>query len=52
MVPINDKANFFATKQDLAEVELRLTRNIFIAGVVQFLTIIGSVLMLLKFHVN
>lgn len=49
---LNDKANVYATKQDLHEVELRLTRNIFIAGVVQFLAIVGSVLMLLKFHIS
>ena len=56
---LNDKTTVFATKDDIAavriemkEMEVRITRNIFIAGVVQFLTIVGSVLMLLKFHIN
>lgn len=58
---ISEKVSVFATKEDLVketaalrieirEVEVRITRNIFIAGVVQFLAIVGSVLMLLKFH--
>jgi hypothetical protein len=45
-------SNIFATKQDLVELEVRIIRNIFIAGVVQFLAIVGSVLMLMKFHIN
>jgi hypothetical protein len=56
---LNDKTTVFATKEDIAsvriemkEIEVRITRNIFIAGVVQFLAIVGSVLMLLKFHLN
>jgi demethoxyubiquinone hydroxylase (CLK1/Coq7/Cat5 family) len=58
---LNDKTTVFATKEDLVkevstlriemhEMEVRITRNIFVAGVVQFLAIVGSVLMLLKFH--
>jgi len=51
-----DKLSVFATKEDLAKdlatLEVRLTRNIYIVGVVQFLAIVGSVLMLLKFHVS
>jgi hypothetical protein len=51
-----DKLSVFATKEDLAKeiasLEVRLTRNIFIAGVVQFLAIVGSALMLMKFHVG
>ena len=58
---ISEKVSVFATKEDLVketaalrieirEVEVRITRNIFIAGVVQFLAIVGNVLMLLKFH--
>jgi len=43
---LNEKSNVYATKQDLHEVEIRLTRNIFITGVVQFPAIVGSVLML------
>ena len=56
---LNDKTTVFSTKEDIAAVriemkdmEVRITRNIFIAGVVQFLTIVGSVLMLMKFHFN
>ena len=49
-----DKLSVFATKEDLAKefasLEVRLTRNIYIVGVVQFLAIVGSVLMLLTFH--
>ena len=56
-----DKLSVFATKEDLLSLELRLNdkmsslevrlnRNIYIVGVVQFLAIVGSVLMLLKFH--
>lgn len=54
-----EKTNVFATKEDIAavriemrEMEVRLTRNIFISGVVQFLAIVGSVLMVLKFHLT
>ena len=47
-----DKLSVFATKEDLASLEVRLTRNMYIVGVVQFLAIVGSVLMLLKFHVS
>ena len=56
---LNDKTSVFATKQDIADVrleiretEVRLTRNIYIVGVIQFLAIVGSVLMLLKFHIS
>jgi len=56
---LNDKTTVFATKEDISavrlemkEMEVRITRNIFIAGVVQFLAIVGSVLMLMKFHAN
>ena len=49
-----DKLSVFATKEDLAKeitsLKVRLTRNIYIVGVVQFLAIVGSVLMLLIFH--
>jgi hypothetical protein len=54
---LNDKTSIFATKEDIAsvrlevrETEVRLTRAIYIVGVVQFLATIGSVLMLLKYH--
>ena len=50
------KEDLFATKEDLAKdissLEVRLTRSMYIVGVVQFLAIVGSVLMLLKFHVS
>ena len=53
------KAAFLATKDDITavrkdmhELEVRLTRNIYIVGVIQFLAIVGSVLTLLKFHVS
>jgi len=53
---LTDKLAVFATKEDLAKeissLEVRLTRNMYIVGVVQFLAIVGSVLMLLKFHVS
>ncbi len=60
---INEQVPNLATKEDLIketsalrlemrEMEVRITRNIFIAGVVQFLAIVGSVLMLLKFHIS
>ena len=56
-----DKLSTFATKEDLTkeiasvriemrEMEVRLNRNSYIVGVVQFLAIAGSVLMLMKFH--
>jgi len=47
-----DKLSVFATKEDLAMLEVRLSRNMYIVGVVQFLAIVGSVLMLLKFHIS
>jgi hypothetical protein len=54
---LNEKTAVFATKQDIADVrleiretEVRLTRNIYIVGVIQFLAILGSVLMLLNFQ--
>jgi hypothetical protein len=51
-----DKLSAFATKEylvrEVSSLEVRLTRNIYIVGVVQFLAIAGSVLMLLKLHVG
>jgi hypothetical protein len=38
-----------ATKQDLAELETKLTKAIFINGLIQFLAIVGSVLAILNF---
>ncbi len=43
---------FAAVRLEIGDSEVRLTCNIFIAGVVQFLAIVGSVLMLMKFHVG
>ncbi len=54
-----EKTSVFSTKEDIAnvlleirETQVRLTRNIYLAGTVQILAIVGSVLMLLKFHLN
>lgn len=53
---LTDKLSVFATKEDLiketSSLEVRLTRNMYIVGVVQFLAIVGSVLMILKFHIG
>jgi len=38
-----------ATKQDLAEMETKLTRAIYINGLIQFLATVGSVLAILNF---
>ena len=50
------KMSVFATNEDLTKeissLKVRLTRNMYIVGVVQFLAIVASVLMLLKFHVG
>ncbi len=56
------KEELFATKGELTkeiasvrnemhDMEVRLNRNSYIVGVVQFLAIVGSLLILLKFHV-
>ncbi len=45
-----DRANLFETR--MREMEVRLTRNSYIVGVVQFLAIVGSVLMMLQFHIG
>ena len=41
--------NYIATKQDLAEMETRINRNIYIVGVVQFIAIVSSVLAIVSF---
>ena len=49
---LNSKLSNLAAKVEMHEMELRLTRNSYVVGVLQFLAIVGSVLMLLKFHVS
>ena len=44
-----EKKEVFATKQDLAELEVRLSRTMYIIGVGQFLAIVASVLAMIKF---
>ena len=38
-----------ASKKDLAEMESRINRNIYIVGLVQFIAIVGSVLGIINF---
>ena len=40
---------YLATKQDLAETEMRINKTIYIVGLVQFLAIVGSVLAIVNF---
>ena len=56
---LTEHTTIFATKDDITnvrkemhEIEVRLTRNIYVVGVIQFLAIVGGVLMLMKFHIN
>lgn len=46
------KKDIADVRLEMREMEVRLTRNIFISVVVQFLAIVGSVLMLLTFHLK
>ena len=38
-----------ATKQDLAKIEISINKNIYIAGLVQFIAIVSSVLAIINF---
>jgi hypothetical protein len=38
-----------ATKQDLAEIKSELSKTIYIVGLIQFITIVGSVLAIVTF---
>lgn len=46
-----DKKEVLATKKDLAELEVRIIRQIYISSVIQFLAIVGSILAIVKFLV-
>jgi hypothetical protein len=46
---IDQKKDTFATKQDLADLEVRLNRTIYIVGLGQFLAILASIIGLIKF---
>ncbi len=46
-----DKKEVFATKKDLAELEVRVIRQIYISSVIQFIAIVGSVLAIVRFIV-
>jgi hypothetical protein len=45
----NEVKEVLATKQSIAELEVRLTRAIYISGVVQYLAILASVIAIIKF---
>ncbi len=38
-----------ASKTDLAEMETKITKTIYIVGLIQFLAIVGSVLVIINF---
>jgi hypothetical protein len=40
---------FLASKSDLAEMETKITKTIYILGLIQFLAIVGSVLAIVNF---
>jgi hypothetical protein len=46
---IDQKKDTFSTKQDLADLEVRLNRTIYIVGLGQFLAILASIIGLIKF---
>ncbi|HYV94504.1 MAG TPA: hypothetical protein VE978_22210 [Chitinophagales bacterium] len=45
----NDNKTLFSTKEDLANVKVDILRTIYIVGLVQFLAIVGSVLLIVNF---
>ena len=49
---VDGRISILATKEDMARQETRLSQTIYIVGIVQFLAIIGSLLMILKFTHN
>ncbi len=44
----NEK-DYLASKKDLAEMESRINKNIYIVGLIQFIAIVGSVLAIINF---
>jgi hypothetical protein len=45
---VNEKKQLLATKMDVAQLEVRLSRTMYIIGLGQFLAIVASVLALMK----
>ncbi len=44
-----DNKSWIASKENIAELEVRINRSIYIVGLVQFVAIIGSVIAIIKF---
>ena len=48
MKGIDEKKDLFASKQDIAQLEIRLNRSMYIIGLAQFLAIVSSVIAIYK----
>jgi len=46
---LEEKTNVFSTKEDLARLETKLTRAIYMVGLIQYLAMLASLIAIIKF---